>query len=187
MKFEENLQGKCLNNLGKRTIISILLMVLLLPAIFADESDTQVRVIGSLILLDPSSDRQIEYKDWATMDVLQLFKTRLLHPEQSSYVDDTLRFIRNYIGRRVSNDTRTMIIREGVVTAYYGKYIVVYDPNRQTFYINIILPDLTSAYRFRAEQFPRSSEIPYGVCLEIWTEREDIIGRDRVGDYEDLL
>ena len=183
----EKLKLKCQNNMGKKIIISILLMILLLPAIFADESDTQVRVIGSLILSDPSSGRRIEYKDWATMDILQLFKPRLLHHSQSYQVDDTLRFIRNYIGKIVSSNTRTMLIREGAVTAYYGKYIVVYDPNRQMFYINIIVPDLASAYRFRAEQLPRNNEIPYGVCMKIWTEKEDIVGRDRVGDYEDLL
>ena len=54
-------------------------------------------------------------------------------------------------------------------------------------FINIIMPDFTSVDRFRAEQFPRSGEIPYGVCMEIWTEKEDIVGRDKVGDYEDLL
>jgi hypothetical protein len=100
---------------------------------------------------------------------------------------DAVKFIKPYIGKKVSNDTKSMLIREGFVTAYYGKYIVVYSTDRNNFYITIVVSDVDSAVRFRDTYFPRNENIPYGVSFEIWTENEDIIGRDRVGDYEDIM
>ena len=168
--------------------ISLIVFAISLSSLFAqsisDESDTKIRVLGSIIIEDPISYRQVIYQDWASIEVFQMVKSSLSSGfPRIRDPDAALNFIKSYIGNRISNDNRTFMIREGIVTAFYGKYIVVFDPNRVNFYINIVVSDRRSALIFRNERLPGNEDIPYGVSFEIWTEEEEIIGRDRVGDY----
>jgi hypothetical protein len=165
----------------RKTLLALIVLSFIMVNIcLADDSDTQVILMGNIVVEDPITHRTITYEGFAPV--------RLFEQAQSQLGNiDAIQFIKSYIGKKMSNDTRSIQIREGVVKAYYGKYIVVYSPDMRNFYINIIVEDVNSAYQFRNAHFPRKEDIPYGVSFEIWTAHESIIGRDRLGDYQDLM
>jgi hypothetical protein len=164
----------------KKLWMLIILLFMVLNICFGDDSDTKVVLVGEIVLQDPSTSRIITYEKFAPISLFERIQSQLKNA-------DAVRFIKPYIGKKVSNDTKSMLIRDDVVTAYYGKYIVVYSTDRNNFYITIVANDVASAFRVRDTYFPKKEDIPYGVSFEIWTENGDIIGRDRLGDYEDLL
>ena len=96
-------------------------------------------------------------------------------------------FIRKYHNKTISEDTSSLMIRNNEIKIYYNKFIVLFVPRSNVFFIHIASPDIISAKKIRADYLPDTNDILDYIKFEIWTPEYDIVGRDKFGDYEDII
>ena len=98
-----------------------------------------------------------------------------------------IEFDKNYDGKIISNDIRSMMIGNPPFEIYYGKWVKYKDSkyNVVSFYYNLVVDTKQQALEARMRLCPPNYQIPQSVYFEIWTsDGKFIAGRDCLNDYE---
>jgi len=153
---------------------------------YKSSDDSMIKVMGKFLV-----NGSVYLEDWAPIEkfysIAAILKSDFFADISRNFrdIDETLRFIEQYIGKKINNDNRTMDIGGGLVTVNYGKFVVVFNAKDQSFYINIVIPNKNQAIKFREKELPKNEDIPYGVFFWIWINEDEMVCRDRAGDYFD--
>ena len=91
----------------------------------------------------------------------------------------------SWMKRKINSDTGSMLIRNNTVRIYFDKFTKI-ETERGVYY-SIAADTLEDAIDIRNEFCPPSSIIPPLTYIEIWTKKQDIVARDCLGDYTDII
>jgi len=151
------------------------------------DSVSEIIVIGKFLVNgEVVMEGTVPFEKFCT--ICEISKNNFFRYDPPGYNRDIiniLNFVKQYVNKKITDDKRTMKIGGGLITAIYGKYSIVFNAQNQQFYINIVIPDRNKAIKFRENQLPKNTDIPYGVFFWIWINEDEMVCRDRAGDYFD--
>lgn len=73
----------------------------------------------------------------------------------------------------------------GVIKIFYNKFTCIKEGNKKYYYIAV--NNIEEGKQIRNKYFPEINTIPEFTYYEAWTRKDDIIGRDSIEDYNDLV